>query len=448
MNNRRAFGWRDAIIFASILLAFAILLLVAIIFSSYAGSLESGLGAEFRFPGYSLVNTETSPQWSADGSVIVANNFGSIYGVSADGSKLWRIATAGAGREGRQYLMSSVDSHARVGYIMYHYDDDGVGWFVDDKPHKISRETIGIEGADIERVTESSFENAPQLVASQDWSPDGSRIAYNDEIAIQPDLSNLGPSGQPKRSWGWQNILAVMSNDGSSVIQFPKSLFSEKSIMPVWSKDGRKIAFSRHEVRYPYFIQSLVTANWDGTDAKTALEVKSSLQGILQESLEWSTSNNLIYFIKNEWMDEIREEIASSSLMSVRLDGSDERVIIRQLDGVGRDVKASPDGKRLLVTTSTGIHVVSTDGVDIRKIYEPQDIDESTNTATYRGFSAAWSPDGNRIAVQLHAEHRLLIFTISPDGADARRLTKRNKDGLLVPGLGEPLPEALVDPVQ
>ena len=112
-------------------------------------------------------------------------------------------------------------------------------------------------------------------------------------------------------------------------------------------------------------------------------------------------------------------------------------------------LKLSPDGSQLLFTTHRSpkdnvrrlsgdeLYVMTADGSEAKKVFEP-----------LRGtIYASWSPDGSRIAVN-YLENRGNVFTISPDGADARMLIKPNIDGLLVPGLGEPLPEALLDPAQ
>ena len=128
------------------------------------------------------------------------------------------------------------------------------------------------------------------------------------------------------------------------------------------------------------------------------------------------------------------------------------------LDGM----ELSPDGSQLLFTayiptaenhtrvhagrvlegkekTDVELYVMKTDGSEVRKVFDP--IDDSL----YRTIYASWSPDGSRIAVHYLGSGGN-VFTISPDGSDARMLIKPNIDGLLVPGRGEPLPEALLDP--
>ena len=155
---------------------------------------------------------------------------GAIYGASVDGNALWKITVAEteSPQLNTQYLLSVVTDHNRVGYFKYQYDEGGLIFDRDDKPNKTIIETVNIDGADVKNIHQLESIATPRAYPS--WSPDGSRVAYNDEIYIESLYTgpsdnpiNYGPSDSPLNyPWGWQNILSVTSSDGSSIDQFPE----------------------------------------------------------------------------------------------------------------------------------------------------------------------------------------------------------------------------------
>ena len=93
------------------------------------------------------------------------------------------------------------------------------------------------------------------------------------------------------------------------------------------------------------------------------------------------------------------------------VDADGER--LRQLtenDGDHYSVSWSPDGRRLLYETGSGVYVMNADGS------EPQRLAENAG-------QPVWSPDGARIAYISLAGPSPDIYTMKADGTDPRRLT-------------------------
>ena len=301
-----------------------------------------------------------------------------------------------------------------------------------------------VNGTEIDRL----FSKRRTTVHNPVWSPNGSSLAFSAD-------GNL--TIMTKRELGlWSRLPSILTfwrkydNTAENwVIKHPV----------VWSNDGQRIAYIDSSViyndytdEYDISVDRIVNMRWDGADEKIAMEQESRRDEFRPArfeptSLAWSTADDRIYFVYYELAD---GEAAgyTPSVRSVRPDGSDERIIAVWTEGFRvKGLKLSPDGSQLLFTThrspkDSGImlsaeelYVMSADGSDARKIFG------STSGASdnpYRSIYASWSPDGSRIAVH-DLGHGGNVFTISPDGADARVVIGPG----VQPGYGKPLPEAL-----
>jgi len=97
--------------------------------------------------------------------------------------------------------------------------------------------SIGADGGGLRTLAPFS---ADRDVLDPNWSPDGRRIVF--EIASASPRGNTGGSGR-------QSDLAVMDADGSNVHRLTRTRQLETN--PIWSPDGRLIAFTsdRHRRR-------------------------------------------------------------------------------------------------------------------------------------------------------------------------------------------------------
>ena len=391
-----------------------------------------------------------TPQWSSDGRIIAVGIRRGIKGATTDGSELWDVPAEKQEHHINGVTISpSLSSTGRVAYLSYHYKEGSLPLIDPD------RDEYAIEIAAADGSYSEKFSNIGAKVNKPIWSPDGSRLAFTTQIEVTR-ISSFGNEVDIHL-----NTVVTTASDGSSVIQFPivERWSAER---PVWSNDGQRLAYVASSITYddnhePVNRARIIHARWDGIDEKIVLEQRiphrSHLPPLFEPtSLAWAPADDRIYFVHYELVDGESSGYVpgyAPSMRSVRTNGSDERIIalLPQYHRV-EGLKLSTDGSQLLFISyrslgdkdvGLGLYVMNIDGSDLKKIYAPRD------DRWFRTVYASWSPDDSRIAV-----HDLLnggnVFTISPDGTDARMLIKPNIDGLLVPGLGEPLPGDLLNP--
>ena len=232
------------------------------------------------------------------------------------------------------------------------------------------------------------------------WSPSGSSIYFKssgfDEFEV------LGEDGDP-------GIYRLVINDRRFSFPYLDKIFpSEHYGVPVWSPDGRYVAFDFESDgnRDIYVIDT-------ETDAVRRLTDNSEAD----HSLTWSPDGTQIAFVS--------ERTGSSDIYVMDADGEDE--YLRRLanksdwDPVWSweswDPAWSPDGKYIAFVSGPyfepSIYLMDADGSNVRQL-------------TYGGVDPAWSPDGKYIAfVSASAGniHIPNIYVIDADGSNDYRLT-------------------------
>ena len=248
----------------------------------------------------------------------------------------------------------------------------------------------------------------------------------------------------------------LMNADGSAQTRLTENKAHDFS--PAWSPDGKKIAFTSdrddpNPVRcFPNCNENLYVMNADGT-AQTRLTDTPALES----HPDWSPDGDWISF------DADRNGDGKGEIYIIRPDGSGERQLT---DGQADDRWAdwSPDGKRMAFSSKRDgnfeIYVMNADGTGQQRLtdnsqddYMPDWSPDGTQIAFFSMSSGAgrqfisvmqadgsnlrqltqptsrvnedpaWSPDGTRIAFQSDRDGNFEIYTMSADGADARRLT-------------------------
>ncbi len=201
---------------------------------------------------------------------------------------------------------------------------------------------------------------------------------------------------------GESKEIFISDFDGSNIKQITKN--QSINISPVWTPDGRKIAFTSYLKRNP----DIYLIDIDGKNLQRFI----SYQG-LNSSPSWSPDGKRIALMMGmEGKSEIF--IMDSNNMTPRK--------ITKSHGNEASPTWSPDGKSIAFVSdrsgSPQIYIMSYDGSNVRRL-------------TYEGnynTQPSWSPKGDRIAFCGRAEGRFEIFTIRPDGSNLQRLTSNARD--------------------
>jgi len=172
------------------------------------------------------------------------------------------------------------------------------------------------DGSDAQRLTEGVNDGWPS------WSPDGARIAfsstrYDRSVELcEPGVELLCPTD-----------IYLMDADGSKVTQLTTD--PAPDYHPVWSADGKKIAFVR---TFNGTATAIYVMNADGTDVRQV----SSHDGGSDFSPSWSPNGSKLIFASSRYED--------WGIFVVNADGTDERPVLFQ-GGYVNDPVWSPDGE-------------------------------------------------------------------------------------------------------
>ena len=248
-------------------------------------------------------------------------------------------------------------------------------------------------------------------------------------------LRNVGPP-----FWG---ELFVINPDGSGVQKITRPPNGTEDTVPDWSPDGKHIVFARAPTKGAY---SIWTVTADGSDLHR-LSPPCRAGGEIPKCPAddgwpvWSPDGKQIAF--QRLSGALRPK--GSTINTAKGIYRDELAV---MDANGRDVRTllwlgpwrgdpqapawSPDGKRLVFlgnymnskTNGTGcecrtLYTINTDGSGLRRLTPP---------SIKPGGRPDWSPDGQTILFRTHPteDHTGIganLYTIHPDGSDLRQLT-------------------------
>lgn len=369
--------------------------------------------------------------WSPDGSELYFTDGGIIYGVTTDGSRVWRIASARPsdagsiqGRVGAWTSFAVAPDGAHLAYTRC------LAWSAEVRKDRLEsmsrvRQRRGVtyiervipqfadryfelfrvrrDGSGVERLTE----NGDNIDFYPAWSPDGRRIAFLSDAEVTDRYANA-----------LRMRLYTMAADGTDVQPTLSDEFAMLHQPPQWSPDGRHLAVVRYiDKPYPGGItligRELYVVGLDGSaPRRVATDVVSGPS--------WSSDGERLAYA--------RANDEGVALYTVGLDGADERWItdIPSWRGPKSESLAteawidtvawSPDGTRILVRSDHGSPAFVA-GVESGNI---------TELGSYRALAAAWSPTGSRVALLALGQHEgepsVLVATLAPGGTDVRVL--------------------------
>ena len=216
------------------------------------------------------------------------------------------------------------------------------------------------------------------------WSPDGSRIAYLHGRFSNQKVDPYQPSAAP----------AVMNADGSA--RHDLSPTNRANEGPVWSPDGKQLAYGETSSTFPY-PEAIPVANADGSGAH---EIG------LGDSPTWSPDGSKIAFASAGCAS------TTAAISVMKPDGTSVQQLASFAPGPtclgDGGIAWSPDGTRIAFSLNGVLELMNADGSNRHPL--------GSDTV---GDEPAWSPDSSQIV--FHTDSGLWV--IGADGSGLHQLT-------------------------
>ena len=356
-------------------------------------------------------------EWTPDGTLLVFDNSLRTFSYLMSSREL-RALTSTMVRGNNFWIKSTYGRHADIAP-----DGTQIAFSCDFVREGYEIVVIDLESGEWRWLTDNAdLDHYPV------WSPDGKRIAF---VSNADDRTGL----------------YTMAADGTEVQKLTPSGEGIALAPPVWSPDGERLAFAIAMRSREVYRLYLYTVRSDGSEmtkiAETSLVIRPPVRNEFAPAVPaWSPDGQFLAFIggtvardHHNRDNNIVYEEEEAAIYTVRADGTELRQVLTLkphgpapyelhyalASGVFypyfpkiSQVLWSPDGTELLFFAN-GAHLINLDGSNLRRLSPP----------VLDGL-AAWSPDGERIAVyeRGNAESPLVIWT-----AEGRYRTLENDEG-------------------
>ena len=270
--------------------------------------------------------------------------------------------------------------------------------------------TVAADGSDVRRLEPPGLRDvafAPPL-----WSPNGEYLAFITRSNESFDLNTIRADGTGERV----RIGPVLDTQTRPRKDMPPPV-------PSWSPDGRFLAFAAAaEESDSSTVSTVYAVRPDGSEKQALLYVQGHVSHVL-----WSPSGEFIAILAWIWNGDTDDAIY---LYVARSDGTE----------LGRHIWDEPlepwiDLPSISWSPTRAELLVNDDGNFHAFLIQVSDGELHTMSLEFVQYPAlaAWSPDGERIAVYSPIAGSNNLWTIARDGADFRLLLLIDYDGNLVP---------------
>jgi len=248
-------------------------------------------------------------------------------------------------------------------------------------PGNVDIESLAVGGGAVEvDSTVLHVGDGCGCVGSPAWSPDGSEIAYLHGSFYNQQFDPEPPSAAP----------AVMNADGS--VRHDLSVTSRANEGPVWSPDGKQLAYGETSSTSP-FPELIAVANADGSGAH---------QIGPGDDPSWSPDGSKIAFASGCG--------ATAAISVMNPDGTNVQQLTSFAPGPtclgSGGIAWSHDGTRIAFSLNGALEIMNANGTNVHPL----------GTA---GKQPAWSPDSTQIVFDGGSG----LWVIGADGTGLRQLT-------------------------